>query len=166
MWFHRYENGRDIEGRFDYNSWQESETGRKLAASLDKDTIIVEGYKQFVTDRKAMAKMGNWRDNKDFEIPLDGIGGVSILVKADVHRSGSFSILLLFFSPLSTFLCQESESDKRNPSTGINFPCYAFENQAETEGFAKMAKRAGYEVYGLPNYVVWHIDTEEKPGNA
>jgi hypothetical protein len=29
-----------------------------------------------------------------------------------------------------------------------------------------MARRAGYEVYGLPNYVVWHIDTEEKPGNA
>jgi hypothetical protein len=25
-----------------------------------------------------------------------------------------------------------------------------------------MAKRAGYGVYGLPNYVVWHIDTEEK----
>ena len=49
---------------------------------------------------------------------------------------------------------------------GINFPCYAFENQAETEGFAKMAKRAGYGVYGLPNYVVWHIDTAEKPGNA
>jgi hypothetical protein len=50
--------------------------------------------------------------------------------------------------------------------SGINFPCYAFENQAETEGFAKMAKRAGYGVYGLPNYVVWHIDTDEKPGNA
>ena len=41
-------------------------------------------------------------------------------------------------------------------------PCYAFENQAETEGFAKIAKRAGYEVYGLPNYVVWHMDTKEK----
>ena len=50
-------------------------------------------------------------------------------------------------------------------TTGINFPCYAFENQAETEGFAKMAKRAGYRVIGLPNYVVWHIDTEEKIGN-
>ena len=48
---------------------------------------------------------------------------------------------------------------------GINFPCYSFENQAETEGFAKMAKRAGYQVVGLPNYVVWHIDTEEKQGN-
>jgi hypothetical protein len=50
--------------------------------------------------------------------------------------------------------------------TGINFPSYAFENQAETEGFAKMARRAGYQVYGLPNYVVWHVDTDEKPGNA
>lgn len=39
--------------------------------------------------------------------------------------------------------------------SGINFPCYAFENQAETEGFAKMARRAGYQVVGLPNYVVW-----------
>lgn len=51
-------------------------------------------------------------------------------------------------------------------SSGINFPAYAFENQAETEGFARMAKRAGYRVFGLPNYVVWHIDTDEKPGNA
>lgn len=79
--------------------------------------------------------MGDWRNNKDDEVELDGIGGVNILVKADVHRSG------------------------------INFPAYAFENQAETEGFARMAKRAGYQVVGLPNYVVWHIDTDEKPGN-
>ena len=28
-----------------------------------------------------------------------------------------------------------------------------------------MAKRAGYQVIGLPNYVVWHIDTQEKEGN-
>jgi hypothetical protein len=49
--------------------------------------------------------------------------------------------------------------------TGINFPPYAFENQAETEGFAKMAKRAGYQVIGLPNYIVWHYDTQEKGGN-
>ncbi|OCK93933.1 glycosyltransferase family 62 protein [Cenococcum geophilum 1.58] len=140
IWFHRYKerDGKkvDIEGRFDYNSWQESEDGLKLAASLDKGVILAEGYKEYKTNRKHMAKMGDWRENKDEELPLDGIGGVNILVKADVHRSG------------------------------INFPCYAFENQAETEGFAKMAKRAGYEVIGLPNYVVWHIDTEEKPGNA
>ncbi|KAJ4415644.1 hypothetical protein N0V82_007205 [Gnomoniopsis sp. IMI 355080] len=136
VWFHRYENGVDIEGRFDYNSWVESAKGRKLSAKLDKDVVLAEGYKQYDTGRTYMAKMGDWRDNKDVEIELDGIGGVNILVKADVHRSG------------------------------INFPAYAFENQAETEGFAKMAKRAGYQVYGLPNYVVWHIDTDEKPGNA
>ena len=56
---------------------------------------------------------------------MSGIGGVNIVVKADVHRSG------------------------------INFPAYAFENQCETEGFAKMAERAGFRVVGLPNYVVW-----------
>jgi len=136
IWFHRYENGRDIEGRFDYNSWVESDKGRRLANSLDKDVVLAEGYKQYDTGRKHMARLGDWRKDKDDEMELDGIGGVNILVKADVHRSG------------------------------INFPSYAFENQAETEGFAKMAKRAGYQVIGLPNYVVWHIDTEEKGGNA
>jgi hypothetical protein len=49
---------------------------------------IVAGYKQYKTNRNYMARMGNWRDNKDDEIKLDGIGGVNIMVKADVHRSG------------------------------------------------------------------------------
>lgn len=62
----------------------------KLANSLDKDTVLVEGYKQFKTDRQYLALMGDWRLNKDEEVELDGIGGVSILVKADVHRSGIF----------------------------------------------------------------------------
>jgi hypothetical protein len=35
-----------------------------------------------------MAKMGDWRHDKDEELKLDGIGGVNIVVKADVHRSG------------------------------------------------------------------------------
>lgn len=135
IWFHRYENGVDIEGKFDYNSWIESDKGLRLANSLRKDDIIVEGYKEYDTGRTYLVKLGDWRKNKDEEVELDAVGGVNILVKADVHRSG------------------------------INFPAYAFENQAETEGFAKMAKRAGYQVVGLPNYVVWHVDTEEKPGN-
>jgi len=63
-------------------------------------------------------------------------------------------------------LNQSAQHLAKISSLGINFPSYAFENQAETEGFAKMAKRAGYQVIGLPNYVVWHIDTEEKGGNA
>jgi hypothetical protein len=135
IWFHRYRDGHDIEGRFDYNSWIESDKGRRLRATLDPNTVLAEGYREYDTGRTYLATMGDWRNNKDEEIELDGIGGVNIIVKADVHR------------------------------TGINFPAYAFENQAETEGFARMAKRAGYQVIGLPNYVVWHIDTDEKPGN-
>ncbi|KAF3936621.1 hypothetical protein ABW19_dt0200032 [Dactylella cylindrospora] len=137
IWFHRFDaEGNDIEGRFDYNSWVESDQGRELRKTLPENTVLAEGYKEYNTSRTYMARMGDWRNDKDEEIELDGIGGVSIMVKADVHRAG------------------------------INFPSYAFENQAETEGFARMAKRAGYQVIGLPNYVVWHIDTDEKPGNA
>jgi hypothetical protein len=43
IWFHRYKDGVDIEGRFDYNSWQESEVGRKLTSTLDKDVVLAEG---------------------------------------------------------------------------------------------------------------------------
>ena len=80
-----------------------------MAATLDKDTIIVEGrtfvliaiprltestgYKEFDTGRTYMAKMGDWRHNKDDELALDGIGGVNIIVKADVHRSGKSLML-------------------------------------------------------------------------
>ena len=71
---------------------------------MDKDTILAEGslsksyevyrglippgYKEYKTNRNYMAKIGDWRHNKDEEIELDGIGGVNILVKADVHRAG------------------------------------------------------------------------------
>ena len=40
------------------------------------------------TYREHMATMGDWRNDKDLEMQLDGVGGVSIMVKADVHRSG------------------------------------------------------------------------------
>ena len=50
--------------------------------------MLAEGYKEYDTGREYMARMGDWRNNKDEEINLDGIGGVNIVVKADVHRSG------------------------------------------------------------------------------
>ena len=93
----------------DYNSWIESETGRKLADSLDKDVVLAEGmcciyflqqgeiganvslgYKEYNTKRKYLVTLGDWRNNKDEEVELDGVGGVNILVKADVHRSGGW----------------------------------------------------------------------------
>ena len=58
---------------------------------------------------------------------LDGVGGVSILAKARVFRSG------------------------------VHFPAFSFEKHAETEGFGKMAKRMQFSVVGLPHYTVWHL---------
>ena len=61
------------------------------------------------------------------EMDLDGVGGVSILAKARVFRSG------------------------------VHFPAFSFEKHAETEGFGKMAKRMQFSVVGLPHYTVWHL---------
>lgn len=54
--------------------------------------MFMAGYRQYDTGRTYMARMGDWRDNKDEELELDGIGGVNILVKADVHRSGAYAL--------------------------------------------------------------------------
>ena len=57
---------------------------------------VCSGYKEYDTGRTYMAKMGDWRENKDEEVMLDGIGGVNIVVKADVHRSGmAFGLMTL-----------------------------------------------------------------------
>lgn len=102
-----------IKALVDYNSWQESETGIKLANSLDKNVVLAEGkyqitnltqvvqvwayglkgYKEYDTKRKYLVTLGDWRNNKDEEVELDGIGGVNILVKADVHRSGGYTVV-------------------------------------------------------------------------
>ena len=60
---------------------------------------MIQGYKEYKTERVYMARMGDWRDNKDIEIPLDGVGGVSIVVKADVHREGLSQVHCLAFDP-------------------------------------------------------------------
>ena len=66
-------------------------------------------------------------------VPLDGVGGHVLLVKADVHREG------------------------------FVFPSVLFDHQVETEGFAKMVKALGHQPYGLPGYVVHHAQVTVKP---
>lgn len=112
---------------YDLNSWQESEGGLQLAETLDEDACIVEGYVEYQTWRPHLAYLRDPYGDPEVEMELDGIGGVSILTKAKVFRSGS------------------------------HFPAFSFEKHAETEAFGKMSKRMGYTVYGLPHYVIWHI---------
>lgn len=113
---------------YDFNNWVESEEGLKLAQSLPDDDIIVEGYAEMATYRSLMAYFYNEKGDVNEVVGLDGVGGGAVLVKADVHRDGAM------------------------------FPAFPFYHLIETEGFAKMAKRLGYEVFGLPNYLVFHYN--------
>ncbi|KAF2148913.1 glycosyltransferase family 62 protein, partial [Myriangium duriaei CBS 260.36] len=112
---------------YDLNSWQESETALALADTLDEDAVIVEGYAEYATWRPHLAYLRDPYGDPDMEMEIDGVGGVSILAKAKVFRSG------------------------------VHFPAFSFEKHAETEGFGKMAKRMKFSVIGLPHYTIWHL---------
>lgn len=110
---------------YDYNSWVDSDMARALAAEMDPDEILLEGYNEMATYRTLMAHLADLRDPDPRRMmSLDGVGGTALLVKADVHRDGAM------------------------------FPAFPFYHLVETEGFAKMAKRLGYSVFGLPDYFV------------
>jgi mannan polymerase complexes MNN9 subunit len=109
---------------YDYNSWQDSDHALQLAANMGPDDILLEGYSEMATYRSLMAHMAIEGGDPDEEVPLDGVGGTALLVKADVHRDGAM------------------------------FPAFPFYHLVETEGFAKMARRLGYSCWGLPNYFV------------
>lgn len=103
----------------------------------------MEGYAEYATWRPHLAYLRDPYGDPDMEMDIDGVGGVSILAKAKVFRSG------------------------------VHFPAFSFEKHAETEGFGKvspiasilkyntyflqMAKRMQFSVVGLPHYTIWHL---------
>lgn len=111
---------------YDYNSWRDSDTALEMAAKMGPDEILLEGYAEMPTYRALMAYMADKESNPDPRkiVPLDGVGGTALMVKAEVHRDGAM------------------------------FPPFPFYHMVETEGFAKMARRLGYSLFGLPNYFV------------
>jgi mannan polymerase complexes MNN9 subunit len=125
--FQRYYNedkkANDIR-EYDYNNWIDSPTARELGAKMGKDDILLEGYAEMPTYRSLMAKMYDKSADPTAKIKLDGVGGATLLVKAEVHRDGAM------------------------------FPPFPFYHLIETEGFAKMANRLNWESFGLPNYLV------------
>jgi mannan polymerase complexes MNN9 subunit len=119
------EDKKEMDERpYDFNNWQDSPTALEMAKKMDPDDILLEGYAEMATFRTLMAYMGKEDGLLHEEMPLDGVGGAALLVKADVHRDGAM------------------------------FPPFAFYNLIETEGFAKMSKRLGWQPFGLPNYKV------------
>lgn len=111
---------------YDFNSWQDSETALQMAAKMGPDEILLEGYAEMPTYRSLMAYMADKEPDRDPRkiVQLEGVGGTALLVKAEVHRDGAM------------------------------FPAFPFYHLVETEGFAKMARRLGYTLFGLPNYFV------------
>jgi mannan polymerase II complex ANP1 subunit len=71
----------------------------------------VEGYAEYATWRPHLAYLRDPYGDPDMEMDIDGVGGVSILAKAKVFRSG------------------------------VHFPAFSFEKHAETEGFGKVSPR-------------------------
>lgn len=129
--FQRYYNtetkSKDIRP-YDYNNWIDSPTAKELGSKMSNDDILLEGYAEMPTYRSLMAMMYGKSADPNTEVQLDGVGGATLLVKAEVHRDGAM------------------------------FPPFAFYHLIETEGFAKMASRLGWKAWGLPNYLVYHYN--------
>lgn len=126
--FYNAEKKAMDERPYDFNNWQDSPTALELANKMGPDDILLEGYADMATYRALMAYMAKDDGLRQETVPLDGVGGAALLVKADVHRDGAM------------------------------FPPFSFYHLIETEGFAKMAKRLGWQPFGLPNYKVYHYN--------
>ncbi|GAA5984571.1 hypothetical protein JCM10908_003405 [Rhodotorula pacifica] len=143
---------------FDRNNFAETEESLQLLKKLGPDVMLVEGgcctdyplwtskwtpaeaYIQGDNTAHTLMTLPGYRELMTSRlhlvdmpthlglayVPLDGIGCTFALVKAHVHREG------------------------------VSFPTFVFDNEIETEGFAKVAKRAGYEVVGVPGILVFH----------
>jgi mannan polymerase complexes MNN9 subunit len=127
--YQRYTNpdtGKADTRPYDFNSWQDSDTAKRIAAEMDPDEILLEGYAEMATYRTLMAHVADETPNANPRtlMELDGVGATALMVKAEVHRDGAM------------------------------FPPFPFYHLIETEGFAKMARRLGWMSWGLPNYFV------------
>ena len=105
---------------FDKNSWRETPRSLEDQSHLPSDILIVEGYSQtfrlYLPDLRKEGRV----------VPLDGVGGCTLLVRAECHKRG------------------------------LVFPEKIYKNHIETEGLAKMAKYMGFSVVGMPFVEVFH----------
>ncbi|XP_045202192.2 uncharacterized protein LOC123555664 [Mercenaria mercenaria] len=106
--------------KYDMNSWRETNNSINKLSKLEPDYLVLEGYRKslriYLPDLKSEGRV----------VPLDGVGGCALMVKAKCHRSG------------------------------LQFPEVVYKHHIETEGLAKMARDMGYSVVGLPFVEVFH----------
>ncbi|TAQ88350.1 hypothetical protein B7494_g3327 [Chlorociboria aeruginascens] len=107
---------------YDFNSWQDSDTARKLGDTLGRDDILLEGYAEMATYRTLMAKMDTEDGGVEQEISLDGVGGTALLVKAEVYHYNDFFHPSIHpsLSPYPTYPLQPSNYLPSNPPSHLS----------------------------------------------
>ncbi|XP_046551112.1 mannan polymerase complex subunit mnn9-like [Haliotis rubra] len=105
---------------FDKNTWRETPESIAKQKHMRDGALMLEGYgvssRIFLPDLRAEGRV----------VPIDGVGGCTLLIKADYHRKG------------------------------LVFPETVVDHHIETEGLAKLAKKMGFGVYGMPFVNVIH----------
>ncbi|XP_045202633.2 uncharacterized protein LOC123556100 [Mercenaria mercenaria] len=106
--------------KYDLNSWRETNDSINSQSQLEPDDLVLEGYSKSLRIRLSDLK------SEGRVVPLDGVGGCALMVRAECHRSG------------------------------LQFPEVVYKHHIETEGLAKMARDMGYNVVGLPFVEIIH----------
>ncbi|GAB1603819.1 mannan polymerase complex subunit mnn9-like [Argonauta hians] len=105
---------------YDKNTWRETKISLQKQQQLQPNQLVLEGYgpsdRLYLPDLRAEGRL----------VPIDGVGGCSLLIRAECHRKG------------------------------LKFPEHIYQNHIETEGLAKMAKTMRFSVYGMPFVEVYH----------
>ena len=105
---------------YDRNTWQETNSSLAYLANKKPDYLMLEGY-----DRTRRAYLPHLMD-KGKKVPIDGVGGCTLLVRSECHRNG------------------------------LVFPPFVFDHHIETEGLGRVAKQMNYSMWGLPSVSVFH----------
>ncbi|XP_052075013.1 uncharacterized protein LOC127712553 [Mytilus californianus] len=106
---------------YDKNIWRETPLSLENQKHMRANYLVIEGYgstsRIYLPDLRGEGRI----------VPLDGVGGCTLLIRAKCHREG------------------------------LDFPETLFDHHIETEGLAKKAKTMGYSVYGMPFVEVFHF---------
>lgn len=105
---------------YDKNTWRETKHSLEMQRNMPSNQLVLEGYgpsnRLYLPHLRAEGRV----------VPIDGVGGCSLLVRASCHRKG------------------------------LIFPEDIYQHHIETEGLSKMAQTMGFSVYGMPFVEVYH----------
>lgn len=119
--------------RCDEGAWAETPESLEYVKMLAPNVPLFEAYPLAEAYVGLRRRLGSEQFADNETVPLDAVGAVATLIRADLHRDG------------------------------LLFPHVLFEHQIEAEGLGKMAVASGYQPIGLPGLVVHHAAVHIPP---